>query len=279
MDRHLAAVFRTLARPAAYTPGEGDAVACKAMPMGGGEVFTVGKVEFTAERPLFHVRRSEVTPAVGGTLTVDGTAHPVQAVEPAPQDPRGLLWQVVPAWGVAITWTVPGGGGGGSEGPDPALTYTAAATPAGSGTLTILASGWTTGKVSAGDTIEVDGGSYTAGADVELSLVGMSYGFADVPIAPTLAGTLAGGEAVMFTAASPSTDLSIRAAVADYTAEEIMGGVLAGDRRIVIRAADFTGTPSTSDTVTWDGETWAVVHVSALYAGADVAAWTVQLRR
>ena len=280
MTPDLKTPFRLLGQAATFTPSVGAAVSCKAMPVGGGETFQVGRVSFTAERPLFHVRRSEVTPAVGGVLTVDGTAHPIQAVEPVEGDPRGLLWQVVPAWGVAITWTVPGGGGGGStEGPDPALTYTAAATSAGSGTLTILASGWTTGKVSAGDTIEVDGGSYTAGADVELSLVGMSYGFADVPIAPTLAGTLAGGEAVMFTAASPSTDLSIRAAVADYTAEEIMGGVLAGDRRIVIRAADFTGTPSTSDTVTWDGETWAVVHVSALYAGADVAAWTVQLRR
>lgn len=279
MTPDLKTPFRLLGQPATYTPSAGSAVSCKAMPVGGGQVFNVGKVTFTADRPLFHVRRSEVTPAVGGVLTVDGTAHPIQAVEAVEGDARGLLWQVVPAWGALYDWTTPGSGGGSPyDPPDPTLTYTAAATSAGSGTLTILSSGWTTGWARDGDAITVDGSDYEITGDVQLSLIGMSYGFASVPITPALTGALSGGEAVTFTAVGLSNTRSVRAAIADYAAEEVRGGVLASDRRLVVRADDITPEPTTSDTVSIDGADWSVVSVEAIHVGADPVAYVVQVR-
>jgi hypothetical protein len=125
----------------------------------------------------------------------------------------------------------------------------------------------------------VDGETYTATADVEPGYSG-GYRFADVPITPVLVGALAGGEVVTIEVPSGAPgDQIVRAAVADYRAEEIMGGVLTGDRRLVVRAEDFKGAPGTSDVVTIGAEDWAVVSVEAVYSGADVAVWVVQVRR
>ncbi|MBB4287499.1 head-tail joining protein [Roseospira goensis] len=279
MQPDLKTPFRLLGQAATYTPSAGSAVSCKAMPVGGGETFTVGRVTFTADRPLFHVRRSEVTPAVGGVLTVDGTAHPVQAVEAVEGDARGLLWQVVPAWGALYDWTTPGSGGGSPhDPPDPSLTYTAAATSAGSGTLTVLSSGWTTGWARDGDSLTVDGDTYEITGDVQLSLIGMSYGFASVPITPALSASLAGGETVTYTPAGASNTRSVRAAIADYEASEIMAGIQTGDRRLIVRADDINPAPSTSDLVEIDGSDWSVVSVETIHQGADVVAWVCQVR-
>jgi len=280
MTPDLKTPFRLLGQAATFTPTVGSAVSCKAMPVGGGETFQVGKVAFTVARPLFHVRRSEVTPAVGGVLTVDGTAHAIQAVEAVEGDARGLLWQVMPAWGALFDSTTPGSGGGSEyDPPDPTMTYTAAATSAGSGTLTVLSSGWTTGRARNGDSLTVDGSDYEITGDVQLSLIGMSYGFADIPLDTGLVGALDGDEAVTFTAAGTSNTRSVRAAIADYAAEEVRGGVLASDRRLVVRVGDITPAPTTSDLVSIDGTDWSVVSVETIHVGADVVAWVCQLRR
>lgn len=279
MQPDLRTPFRLLGQAAVYTPSVGAPVACQAMPVGGGETFTVGRVSFNAERPIFHVRRSEVTPAAGGVLTVDGTAHAVQAVEPVEGDPRGLLWQVVAAWGVPLQWTSPGSGGGPQyDPPDPTLTYTARAASAGATVLTIVASGWTNGYVRDGDGITVAGETYVATSDVPLSLDGQAWVFANVPITPGLSDTLSGGETVVFVPIDDSNTRAVRAAIAEYAAEEIMGGILTGDRRLVVRAGDIDPAPTTSDTVTIDGAPWVVMSVEGVYVGADPVAWICQVR-
>jgi hypothetical protein len=275
----MKAVFRALGQSATFTPSEGDAVACRAMPVGGGATFTVGRVTFNAERPIFHVRRSEVTPAVGGVLTVDGTAHAIQAVEAVEGDPRGLLWQVVPAWGALFDWTTPGSGGGSEYDPPPdTVTYTARAASAGATTLSVVASEWVDGRVRDGDTITVAGSDYEATADTVLSLDSMQWVFLNVPLDTGLSGALSGGETVTFTPAGASNTRSVRAALADYDATEVLGGVLAGDRRLVVRADDITPAPTTSDTVGIDGTDWSVVSVETIHVGADVVAYVVQIR-
>jgi len=280
MTPDLKTPFRLLGQAAVYSPTAGAPVACQAMPVGGGQVFTVGRVQFTAERPLFHVRRAEVSPAAGGVLTVDGTAHPVQAVEPVEGDPRGLLWQVVPAWGALFDWTTPGSGGGSPYDPvGDTVTLTARAASAGATTVTLVASTWTSGRVRDGDTLTIEGTDYTVTGDVPLSLDGQSYVFANVPITPGLSAALSGGESVTYLPAGGSNARLVRAAVADYEASEIMAGILTGDRRLVVRAGDINPAPTTSDTVEIDGTDWSVVSVEAIHVGADVVAWVCQLRR
>lgn len=280
MTPDLKTPFRLLGQAAVYTPTAGAPVACQAMPVGGGQVFTVGRVSFTAEQPLFHVRRAEVSPAAGGVLTVDGTAHPVQAVEPVEGDPRGLLWQVVPAWGAVFAWTTPGSGGGSPYDPvGDDVTLTARAASAGATSLTLVASTWTSGRVRDGDTLVIEGSNYTVTNDVAVSLDNMQYVFANVPITPGLSGALSGGETVTYVPAGASNARTVRATIADYEASEIMAGILTGDRRLVVRAGDIDPAPSTSDTVEIDGTTWAVVTIEAIYQGADVVAWVCQVRR
>lgn len=281
MTPDISPVFTSMGLAAVFTPtGASEGTACRVIPAGGGERFTFGHVTITAERAAYHVLRAEVGTPTGGTLTVGGAAHEVEAGEPLAEDPYGLLWSLVTAWGTPVEWTAPGSDDGGStyEPPDPTLTYTAAAAPAGATKVTVRASGWTSGRIRAGDTLTIGGADHEATATVALSYSG-GYLFPDVPVDPPLAGALAGGEAVTITAASPAVTQTVRAAIADYEASEIMGGVLAGDRRLIVRADGFTGTPSTSDTVSIDGDLWAVQTVTAVHVGAEVVAWDVQVRR
>ncbi|NBC32844.1 MAG: hypothetical protein GVY13_09245 [Alphaproteobacteria bacterium] len=267
-----------LAQPATYTAAGGGDTSCQAMPMGGGEAFAIGRVRLTAERETFHLRRAVVGTPTEGTITVDGVEHTITAGEPVEGDSRGLFWAVHAAWGLELQWTTPGAGGASQyDAPPPELTYTAAAASAGATTLTVNSSGFTTGYARDGDTLTVDGSDYTITADVPLSYSG-GYRFADVPITPSLASTLSGGETVTFTPAGASNTRAVRAALADYEAAEIMGGIQAGDRRVVVRAGDIDPAPTTADTVEIDGTSWSVVKVERVHIGDAVVAYAVQLR-
>jgi len=275
----LTPIFATIGRPATYTPSVGDAIPCRAIVQGGGQVFQIGRVRFSAEGSTFHVLRDAIGTPTDGSIIVDGVSYTVTAGEPVEGDGHKLVWGVTADWGTLFDWTTPGSGGGSEyDPPEPTLTYTAQAASAGATTLTVLASGWTTGRVRSGDTITVDGSDYEATADVQLSLIGMNYGFANVPITPALTGALDGDETVTFTAAGASNTRAVRAALADYEATEIAGGIAAGDRRLIVRAADIDGEPTTSDSVLIDGTDWAVVSVETIHQGADVVAYVCQVR-
>jgi len=97
-----------------------------------------------------------------------------------------------------------------------------------------------------------------------LTFFDMQYGFASAPLDAGLLAALDGGEAVTFTPAGASNTRAVRAALADYEASEIMAGILAGDRRLIVRAGDIEGEPSTSDTVEIDGTDGSVVGVEAI---------------
>jgi hypothetical protein len=282
MTPSLAGPFRRLGLPATLLPeGGGPAVACRVVPVDGTEMLTLGTLTLTVARSVWHVRRAEVGTPTAGTLTLGGVGHTIRAGEPVAGDPLGLLWAITTDWGVDVTWTTPGSGDGGSsyDPPDEGLTYTARAAGAGATTLTIVCSGWSSGRVRADDGISVAGATYTATADVAQSLDGMAWVFLNVPITPALSGALSGGETVVFVPAGSSATRTVRAAIADYAASEIMGGVAAGDRRLIVRGGDMETAPTTADTVTLDGTDWSVTTVTALYVGAEVVAWDVQIRR
>lgn len=276
----LSPIFQTLGRPASYAPTAGDAIPCRAIVQGGGRVFQVGRVSFTAEASTFHLLRDDVGTPTDGTLTVDGIEHTVTAGEPVEGDGHRLLWSVTADWGRELQWTTPGSGGGSEHDPPPdTADYTARAASAGATSLSIVASGWVDGRVRAGDGIIVEGELYEATADVVLSIDGGAWVFLNVPLDTGLTGALSGGETVLFEPAGLSNTRAVRAALADYDATEVAGGILAGDRRLIVRADDIDDEPTTSDSVLIDGDTWAVVSVETIHQGADPVAYVCQMRK
>ena len=281
MQFPMRSVMAALGEPCTYTPAAGSPLQIRAKRWGGGRREQAGSIAFVVEDLSVHVLRDDVTPAAGDTVTFAGESWTVGSVEPVERDPQGLLWCLRLTWGVEVTWFTPAADGGGStyDPPDASVTYTAAAALAGATTLTVLASEWTSGRIREGDSLTVDGVTYEATADVALAFAGGGYRFPAVPLDTALVGALAGGEAVTITPAAPGSTRAVRAAVADFTAEEIAGGIQAGDRRLIVRAGAISGEPTTSGRVTLGSEEWTVVNVRGIYAGADVAAWVVQIRR
>lgn len=281
MQFPMATVFQATGEAATYTAPAGSPVSCRVKRIGGGRREHAGSLSFVVDDLSAHVLRSALTPVEGATLTIGGESWTVEAVEPVERDPQALLWCLRLTWGVEVTWFTPAADDGGStyDPPDASVTYTAAAAPAGATTLTVLASEWTSGRIREGDNLTVDGVTYEATADVALAYASGGYRFPAVPLDAALVGALAGGEAVTITPAAPGSTRTVRAAVADFTAEEIAGGIQAGDRRLIVRASAISGQPTTSDRVTLGSEEWTVVNVRGVYAGADVAAWVVQIRR
>jgi hypothetical protein len=207
-------------------------VACWVKRIGGGRVERFGAVSIVVEDLIVHILRETATPAAGDTISIGGQTFTVEAKEPVENDAQGLLWACRVTWGLPVTWSRPGGEGGPVHPIAlPEVDYTAAAASSGAASITILASAWPDGWIRAGDLIAIDGETYTATDDVEPGYSG-GYRFGAVPITPALVGALAGGEVVTIEAPSGAPgDQIVRAAVADYRAEEIMGGVLTGDRR------------------------------------------------
>ena len=98
--------------------------------------------------------------------------------------------------------------------------------------------------------------------------------------APALAEDAAEDAAVTFTF---SRDYSVRAAIVGYSATEVAGGVLVGDRRLVILEdalddAGVTDPPKANDRATFEGRQFTVVNAAAIYGDGVPVAWDVQVR-
>ncbi|MBB4267727.1 hypothetical protein [Roseospira visakhapatnamensis] len=299
----MAALMRQMGEPATLTTAGGDALATEdgfilltedgaalitesggepislyAKRVGGGREVTVGDVRLVVEDLSVHILRADATPVAGQTITIGAETWTIQAVEPLPNDPQATRWSLRLTWGVTLTLRTPGAGGGGSP-YDPVpdtITLTARAAGAGALAITLVASGWTSGRIRAGDVLIIGGASYTATADVALILAGQSWVFAAVPITPPLAAPVAEGAAVTVTAPAVETRTAY-AAPAEWTAEEIAGGIATSDQRFVIRATPGAVPPTTSDLVRVGAETRdrQVTGVRTIYAGASVAAWVI----
>lgn len=267
-----AIIFDLLADTAVLTAAGGGDTSCRAMPQGGGETFTFAKVVVRADRQTFHLLRSVVGTPVDGTLTVAGTPHTIDAGEPVADDPRSLFWAVHASWGLPVTWKRVTGSGSTLHPPYGGPDWLATGT-SGASVVTITDAGefpFAYGRLIADDFIIIDGIEYT----VTAATSAVDNVFTDVPITPALAATFS-DEAATIEFVGNGT---VRGALADYEASEIMGGVQAGDRRLVVRSSGFSGTPTTSDRVTIGSTEWRVQTVSAVYAGDTVAAWDLQLR-
>lgn len=275
-------VLRQTGEPAIYTPAVGDAASLYAKRIGGARTERVGEVTFTVDDTTAHVLRADLpSPAAGDTITIAGETFTIGAVEPLADDPLEARWSLRLTWGVSITLRTPGAGGGGSD-LDPVpntITLTARAADAGASAVTLVASDWTAGAVRAGDVLTVGGTDYTADADVQLALVDMAWTFPSVPITPALAASVSVGAAVTVVPPAAATTRTCFAAPAEWTAEEIAGGIATSDMRFVIRNTGIAA-PTTSDLVLIGAETTAraVTSVRTIYSGGAVAAWVVTVQ-
>jgi hypothetical protein len=230
------------------------------------------------ERLRFLVRRRELpAPAAGAVLAVGAETFTLEAAQPVERDSQALQWSLETAWGAPMRYRSVIGAGATQAPPrggpfgllDPAL--------AGANTLTLGAS-FAVGRLLAGDRLTLLGDvtTYTLRADA----TAQANRFA-VTIDPPLARDAAIGAPVTLAC---QREVTVIAALSDYQAREIMGGVQTGDRRLVLmqaalQAAGCPDTPKPGDSVIFEGASWQVQSATALYQGATPLAWDVQVRR
>lgn len=270
---HLRTIFATRGAAAIYAPPVGDDVSCRMIRQGGGQPVRVGPVLITVERISFHVLRADVaSPAAGAVVSYRGETFTVDAVQPVEKDAEGLLWSLEASWGADLIFR-PVSGAGAVQNPPIGAGYTvSAAGDAGAAFISVKAS-LAVGKLLPGDKITAGGNVHTVtGAGVQA----VAQQFAAVPITPALAAPVSVGDPVTLSFAA---DVALRGAPASYQASEFMGGVQAGDRRVVIlQAALGERQPKAGDRLVFEGRAFNVITAVAIYQGASVAAWDIQAR-
>lgn len=268
----MGGILRRLGAAAVYTPPSGPAVQCHVKRVGGARKLQIGQVSVTVNDLNIHVLRDAVTPVSGGEIAIGDLTWTIGAVEPLENDPLGLLWNCRVTWGVPVKWVHKAGAGPVRQ-PVTGGPF-AASGDIGVALVTIAATGqfpFAAGILSSGDKVTIGGTEYAVTDEVKAS----ANQFTNVPVSPALAATYA-SEACEISQAGETT---VTAAVASYTEAEIMGGVSSGDRRLVIRANEFSGTPAPGDIAELEGDELRVIDARPLYEGATVAAWDVQLRK
>ena len=271
---HLRTVFKLRGSPATYTPPSGSQITCQAIRQGGGQPVRIGPVTVTTERVSFHVLRALVAaPVAGATMLYRGETFTVDACQPVENDAEGLLWSLEASWGADVLYRAAAGSGSTQNPPQTGALTLAADAGAGDGAVSVRST-LAVGKLIAGDKLTIGGTEYTVTADVQAV---MSQ-FAGVPISPSLAGDAASGAAVTPTY---KRDIALRAAVASYAAKEFMGGVQAGDRRLVAMQSALSALdsePKAGDRIVMGGRAFNVQSAMPIYQGAQPVAWDIQAR-
>lgn len=266
------AISATLGEAATYSAPAGGSVPCRVVRLGGGEVRPVGGVRLVAEDITAHVSRSDVTPEIGGTIAIGTEMWMVEAIEPVPDDPMQLTWSLRLSWGAMVRWLFVTGSGRSQNPPKhgPLL----ATGVAGESVVTITVDPYPdiVGRVVPGDVLRIGGVDYAVTADVEA--------VRDVLTAVPIDRALAASYSAEPVTPIWSTERQVRAAVADYQAHEIMGGVVAGDRRLVVRLTDMPQDPAPGHRVEVAGQEFRVIHAARVHgASGQAVAWDCQVRR
>lgn len=280
---HMATLFRAIGAAAIYTPPSGPSVSLYAMRATLPLAF--GSIEVPVEGTCFDLLRADCTPEVGGALTVGGVTHAID-IPPLPfprygvktADPEGLKWRLLCGWGSSATIRSAIGSGATQSPPQGGPWAVTANTAAGASAIGIRST-YTVGRVLAGDrfTIAGDATVYTVtGSGAQAS----ANAFAAVPFTPALAAPVAAGAAVTF---SFSRDYAVKGALAGYAAEQMLGGLQVGDRRLIVphamlAAAGMTDEPKAGDPAIIGGKARNIqVATAAHQAGAPVV-WELVIR-
>lgn len=240
----------------------------------------LGPVKVSPEKTLFHVLRADVpAPAAGAVLEWDGEGFTIDAVQPVERDPDQIMWELDASWGLDVVLRSVAGSGANQIPPQGGAFTIGAAAQAGAVAVWIK-SGFTVGKLIAGDTITIAGDTteYTVTGS---GVVAQNNSFTGVPVTPALVANAALGAAVSIDFAR---DFIVRAGMAGYEATEYGGTVQMGDRRIVIlqSALDQAGmadAPKAGDRVTLENQTFSTVTAQATYQAGAPYAWELQLRK
>lgn len=275
---HMSTIFRTLGVSAVYAPPSGPEVPCKAMRAT--QPLRFGGIELSVEGLCLDLLRSEVSPELGGSIALDGVSYSVD-VPPIPfpvdQDPQGLRWRLLLGWGSEVTYR----SGEPAEAPVQGGPWSVSvAAPAGAAAVSIKSRYINvSGRLRTGDVLTIGDSAYTVTAPI--SATG-SQTFANVPIAPALAAPVAVGDAVTIETPSAS-GYDIRAALADYEAQQVMGAVQAGDRRLIVPAVSFSAAgladePEAGAVVQMDDGTLSVITARGHYQAGAPVVWELQVR-
>ncbi len=273
----MATIFAAMGTRATYQPPVGAPVPCRAIPQGLARQVDIGGVRLMLGQSAWHLRRAEfgAAPAPGGTLTIGSRTWTIDVVEPAADDPLELKWQVRAEWGTPIVLRATDGQGATANPPivDGLVVDGAVA---GAATSIALRAGFASGQLRAGDVLRIGGTDLVVAASVSAA----GNGFAAVPLASGAPAPIADGVAV-----EPrfARDFPVIGAEVEYAAHEIVGGVQAGDRRLIVlrtalEAAGYFEAPSTKVQVLHLGTWLTVVSATAIGTGAEHVAWDLQLR-
>ena len=262
-------VFAALGRPSFYTSPAGETTACRAI-QATKELF-YGGISLPIEGLCLDLLRSDVTPEVGGSFSLGSTSYPIDIPPlpfPADQDTEGLRWRLLLGWGSPVSYRTPTGNQNTLNPPTGSGWTLSAAASAGATAISIKAT-LTTGRLLAGDQVMIGGAAYTIAAPVTAA----ANTFANVSLTAPLAAAATAGTPVSFLFAC---DRPIKAAVRAFQAEQLLGGIVVGDQRLVIPhavldAAGVPQEPSAADSVLIGATRWKVkTAVAARQAGEPV---------
>lgn len=218
------------------------------------------------------------SPPPGAVLVTGGTSYSVENATRPPKDSDALIWRLNCRWGAPMVFRASTGTG--STLSPPSITgtpYLSVAASAGAVVVTIKA-GYAVGRLVAGDKLTIAGDPTIHTVTAPISAV--SNTFTNVPITPALTMPAVQNAPV---SVAFSTDYAVRAAVAGYEASQLLGGVLVGDRRVVVMQSDLTAAgyldaPKASDKIVLEGRTFNVQSATAYYEGAAPKIWEMQCR-
>lgn len=274
-DRHgLAPAFRVGGEAATYTAPDGAAVAGRVIRAGGGVPLRLGPVTVYPQALTFDVRAAEVgKPVPGAVLQIGGTGYTLTGLPYHPEgDAFGLIWSCPALWGTPILYRTPTGNGTTLNPPTVNSLTISTAAPAGAVALSIKAT-LVTGRVLAGDRLTVNGETYGITAPVTAT----SNVFSAIPLDRPLTAAAAVGAVVTL---SFACDRPTLAAVAGYDASQLLGGIVVGDRRVIVMQERLTAagipTPTAADSVFLEGRWWRVKNAAATYEGPAPFVWDLE---
>lgn len=169
-----------------------------------------------------------------------------------------------------------------SIGPAPVVNPPTVETPsvkadAAAGATTIsIAAGSADGQLVVGDQIIIGSVPYVVQANTAALPLASGPGFASVPIQPALMTPVTAGTPVTFSfAADESVYVSPGAVPLGITNGS---SILAGDLMVKISSWNLSTAPTPDDVLLLNGQTYAIVSVTPIFAAGAVAGFTLQAR-
>lgn len=267
--------FAVFGEGAQYIPLAGPSVSCRVVRGGGGTPLKLGPITVYMSLLSFDVRAAEVpAPASGGVFQVGSTGYTVTGTPYHPEgDAHGHVWSCPVLWGTMVTYRTATGTQAMMN--PPSGTDWMVAAPVAAGAVSISIKGTlVSGRLLPGDMLTVNGETYTITAAVSA----VSGVFNNIPLDRPLVAAVALNTPVTF---SYACDRPVLAGVAGYDASQLLGGIVVGNRRVILMQERLTAagipTPTTADSVLIEERWFRVRNAAATYQGNAPFVWDLQM--